>query len=344
MKIFGDYVKDRIKTISCLLLMEGVAFFALWLQGTAFQKVSYAVSLSIFVLFLVGIKDFSSYYKKRQRLSHMRQGVAYSVDNLPSAASCLEQDYQELLGNLLNSKLEVESEADIARQEMLDYYSLWVHQIKTPIAAMRLLLQVQKDGFMSEKEDLQMLSDCNGRMSMKLFQIEQYVELVLSYLRIEDMGRDMVLREYAMEAVVNQAVKKFSREFIYRKIKLEKDHIDFQALTDEKWILLVLEQILSNALKYTREGGSIRIYQVRDRKVLVVEDTGIGIRKEDLPRVVEKGFTGYNGREDKKATGIGLYLCKSIMDKLNHGLAFESEPEQGTRVYLDFERERIGIE
>lgn len=324
--------------------MEWIAFFALWLQGTAFHKVSYALTLSAFVLMLIGIWDFNQYRNRRKQLSWMGQGIAYSVDNLPAAGSCLEQDYQALLKKLFEAKMEADSAGNIARQEMLDYYSLWVHQIKTPIAAMRLLLQAQRDGLLEEDGDAQMLSECNGRMMMKLFQIEQYVELVLSYLRIEDMGKDMVLKEYTVESIVNQAVKKFSREFIYRKIKLKKECVDFQALTDEKWVLLVLEQILSNALKYTREGGIIRIYRIKNRNVLVVEDSGIGIRKEDIPRVFEKGFTGYNGREDKKSTGIGLYLCKSIMDRLNHGLAIESEPEKGTKVYLYFERERLDIE
>ena len=344
MRLFWDYMKDRVKMLCCLILMESIAFFALWLQGTAFHKVTYALSLRAFVLALIGIWDFSRYCRKRLRLKTMKQGISYSVDDLPAADSSLERDYQELLELLYEAKMEADSEWAIARQDMLDYYSLWVHQIKTPIAALRLLLQAQRDGLLSEDGDTRMLNECNGRMAMKLFQIEQYVELVLSYLRIEDMGKDMVLREYPMDAIVNQAVKKFSREFMYRKIKLEKESINFRALTDEKWVLLVLEQILSNALKYTREGGMIRIYQVEGRNILVVEDNGIGIRREDLPRVFEKGFTGYNGREDKKSTGIGLYLCKSIMDKLNQGLAIESEPEKGTKVFLDFERERVKIE
>lgn len=344
MKLFCDYLKDRIKILCCLLFMEWIAFFALWLQGTSFQKVSYALSLSAFVLFLIGLWDYSGYRKKRKLLYIMRQGIPYGIENLPKAGSSLERDYQELLERLYEAKKDTDSAESIARQDMLDYYSLWVHQIKTPIAAMRLLLQAQKDGFLSEEADAKVLSEYNARMVIKLFQIEQYVELVLSYLRIEDMGKDLVLREYQMDSIVKQAVKKFSREFVYHKIKLIKEQIDFQTLTDEKWVLLVLEQLLSNALKYTREGGTIRIYQVNGRNLLVVEDSGIGIRGEDLPRVFEKGFTGYNGRENKKSTGIGLYLCKNIMDKLNHGLAIESEPEVGTKVYLDFERERITVE
>ena len=167
------------------------------------------------------------------------------------------------------------------------------------------------------------------------------MEMVLSYLKMEDMGKDLVLQNYPLESIVKQAVKKFSREFLYRKIHLEMEPFHMDVLTDEKWVLFVLEQILSNALKYTPEEGSIKIYSAgqNGKKTLIIEDTGIGIRKEDLPRVCEKGFTGYNGREDKKSTGIGLYLCNNIIKKLNHKLTIESEPGTGTKVLIDFARE-----
>ena len=120
-----------------------------------------------------------------------------------------------------------------------------------------------------------------------------------------------------------------------KKIKLDYETVNSRVLTDEKWLVFVLEQLLSNALKYTRSG---RISIHMEGKELVVEDTGIGIQAEDLPRVFEKGFTGYNGRTDKKSTGIGLYLCKSVMDKLRHQIRIESEVGIGTKIYLNLTR------
>ena len=123
--------------------------------------------------------------------------------------------------------------------------------------------------------------------------------------------------------------------FIIQKIKLNLEEMEYSMLTDEKWILFAIEQILSNALKYTNEGGSISIYMAKDRNdTLVIEDTGIGISQEDLPRVVEKGFTGYNGRDHKKSTGLGLYLSREILKKLNHQLTLESEVGVGTKVFI----------
>lgn len=148
------------------------------------------------------------------------------------------------------------------------------------------------------------------------------------------MSADLELKRYDLLEIIRQAVRKYSRLFILQKMKLNLEEMDYQVLTDEKWLLFAIEQILSNALKYTKEGG-ISIYMAKDRKdTLVIEDTGIGINPEDLPRVVEKGFTGYNGRNHKKSTGLGLYLSKEILEKLNHTLTLESEVGKGTRVFI----------
>ena len=173
---------------------------------------------------------------------------------------------------------------------------------------------------------------------MELFKTEQYVEMVLSYLRMEDMSSDLSLNWYETDQIVRQAVRKYSQLFILQRILLDYRKCEGRVLTDEKWMLFVLEQLLSNALKYTNK-GSISIYMDPLKEgVLIIEDTGIGIQAEDLPRIFEKGFTGYNGRKDKKSTGIGLYLCKSICTKLNHGLTVESEVGKGTKVKLDLYR------
>ena len=176
-----------------------------------------------------------------------------------------------------------------------------------------------------------------GELEMELLKIGQYVEMVLSYLRLDSDSTDYVLREYPLDDILRQAVRKFAKMFILKKITLDFQETGKTVLTDEKWLLFVVEQVLSNALKYTPEGGTIRIYG--DGATVVIADNGIGIREEDQARVFEKGYTGYNGRADKKSTGIGLYLCRQVMDRLNHGISLTSRPGQGTLVRLDLSRE-----
>ena len=141
-------------------------------------------------------------------------------------------------------------------------------------------------------------------MKMELFKIEQYVEMALNYLRVEDISSDLSFKQYAVDDMVCQVIRKYAKIFISKKIKMDFKPTKACIVTDEKWFIFVLEQIISNALKYIKK-GQISIYM--KEKSLVIEDTGIGIPAEDLPRIFEKGFTGYNGRENKKSTGNGLY-------------------------------------
>jgi len=213
--------------------------------------------------------------------------------------------------------------------EMIDYYTLWAHQIKTPIASMRLTLQ---------NED----SPLARKLMAELFHIEQYVEMVLVFLRLDSKTTDYLFREYSLDEIIRQAVKKFAGEFIGRKLKLEYEPVDVKVVTDEKWLSFVIEQVLSNALKYT-PSGKITISMEKDR-VLCIRDTGMGIAPEDLPRIFEKGYTGYLGRQDKRASGIGLYLCKRICRNLGHGILAESVPGQGTAIRIDLSQRQTRYE
>ena len=205
---------------------------------------------------------------------------------------------------------------------------MWAHQIKTPIAALNLLLQ-------GEKQDV-------AACRQELFKIESYVEMALNYLRFEEMSNDLVLERNSLEQLVRQVVKKYAAIFIYNHISIQLEHLDYTVLTDEKWFCFVLEQILSNALKYTKQ-GSVKISAEESANGLKVsvKDTGIGIRSEDLPRIFEKGFTGYNGRMDKKASGLGLYLCKGVCEKLGHGISVASKEGEGTTVILTLQLEKV---
>ena len=230
---------------------------------------------------------------------------------------------------LLSDRLNAAENENVARlSDMTDYYTLWVHQIKTPIAAMQLIL---REGDSPEYREL----------SENLRRIEQYAEMVLCYLRLDSDSTDFVFKEYALDDIVRQAVRKFSSQFIRRQLRLIYEPLEKTVITDEKWLLFVIEQVISNAVKYT-PSGEIEIYCEKPL-TLCIRDTGIGIAAEDIPRIFEKGYTGCNGRLDKKASGIGLYLCKRICRKLGHNISAESG-EKGTTIKISLEQREIEIE
>ena len=276
-------------------------------------------------------------YEKRQRILEENQGkIRTEAGGFPEAESRESEMYQELIQQLYEQKKELESSVQIEKQELSDYYSMWVHQIKTPIAALGVLIQSGEEVQESPKAQ-----ELTRSMKMEVFRIEQYVDMVLTYLRMGSATSDYAFRICSLEELVRQAVRKYSQMFIMTRTRLHLEIQDQKILTDEKWLIFVIEQILSNAVKYAR-GGEISIYT--EDKTLVIADDGIGIAEEDLPRIFEKGFTGYNGRANKKSTGIGLYLCKTIIDRLHHTIWIESKPEKGTKVYLNFDREHRRIE
>ena len=211
--------------------------------------------------------------------------------------------------------------ADIAYCDMEDYYAAWVHQIKAPIAVMQVLLQQEDTGQ-------------NRELKAELFRVEQYAEMALSYVRLNERGGgfDLVAAEYALDPVIRKAIRKYAGQFIRKKIQVVYQGTDEVVLTDEKWLSFIVEQILSNAVKYTQQ-GSVTIRVEGDRQ-LVIEDTGIGIAAEDIPRIFEKGYTGENGRLGKKSTGIGLYLSRKILRKLGHEITVDSQVDKGTEVRM----------
>lgn len=317
------YLKRQYKLL--LLLAGAVCVFAavFALYDLPLEAVAYAGVLCLalgLVLFAVG---YSRFLRRHRELRRLLRQTGEKALPLPPARGLLEEDYQALLRAVCQDRARLAAENENRLRELTDYYSLWAHQIKTPIAAMDLLLQ---------EDD----SPRRGELEMELLKIGQYVEMVLSYLRLDSDSTDYVLREYPLDDILRQAVRKFARMFILKKITLDFQETGKTVLTDEKWLLFVVEQVLSNALKYTPAGGTIRIYG--DGDTVVIADSGIGIREEDQARVFEKGFTGYNGRADKKSTGIGLYLCRQVMDRLNHGISLTSRPGQGTLVRLDLGR------
>ena len=329
--ILFSYIKRHISILIALIICSLIFTVVFSLYNLPSEAVMYAVVLSVFAMTIIGILRFYSYYKMHRELEYLKNVITVSLPEFPEPMSRIERDYQELLRVLHESKLAVIYEKDNSFSNMIDYYTLWAHQIKTPIAAMRLILQSEEKEF-------------NEELLEQLFRIEQYVDMVLHYLRMESESSDLLIKRYSLDNIVKQAVKKYAKSFIRKKIKLNYEDLNFGVITDEKWLVFVIEQLLSNALKYT-PSGSISIYM--DEKLpetLVIEDTGIGIQDEDLPRVFEKGFTGYNGRADKKSTGIGLFLCKKIVKNLSHTISIESTLGKGTKVKIGLDMLDVEIE
>jgi hypothetical protein len=293
------------------------------------EAVLYASLLSLALGMALFAADYGQFCRRHRELERLLGQVEETVLPLPPARGLLEEDYQRLLSDLCADRAERKAESRLRLEDMEEYYTLWAHQIKTPIAAARLLLQA---GDFPQRTALE----------MELFKIEQYVEMVLNYLRLDSESSDYCLRDTDLDELLRASIRKFSKLFILGRISLDFQPTGRTVLTDEKWLSFAVEQVLSNALKYTPPGGSIRI--CGDGETLVIADTGIGIRPEDLPRIFEKGFTGCNGREDKKSTGIGLYLCRRVLDRLGHGIAVTSQPGRGTQVALDLSRNRPVLE
>lgn len=312
-----------------IVVIFGILFY---LYDIPFDAIIYGCELSFVWCAVCLFIDFYKYYKRHKLLHINREQFFDDAEQLPEHMDIIEYDYQELAKELYQAKQELISKNRIARKELLDYYGMWVHQIKTPIAALDILLQNTERMLyrLDEKEMMQEAISVSD-MKMELFKIEQYIEMALNYLRVEDISSDLVFKKQELDDMVCQVIRKYAKIFISKKIKMDFKPTKACIVTDEKWFIFVLEQIISNALKYIKK-GQISIYM--KEKSLVIEDTGIGIQAEDLPRIFEKGFTGYNGRENKKSTGIGLYLCKNIMDKLQWNITVDSEVGSGTKIYL----------
>ena len=213
--------------------------------------------------------------------------------------------------------------------DLMDYYTLWAHQIKTPIAASSLLV--------GEIEDKKV----KNQLEQELFKIESYVNIVLQYLRLESFHEDLVLKKENAEDLVKEIVKKYAIFFIQKGLSLSLHDLDRTIITDKKWFVVILEQVLLNSLKYTSQGG-IEIYFQED--TLYIKDSGLGIQDADLLRVFERGFSGYNGRLTQQSSGLGLYLSKKIADELGHQISIASQVGQGTTVMISFSEKKMIFE
>lgn len=214
----------------------------------------------------------------------------------------------------------LESQIIEDRKDLEEYFLLWVHQIKTPITVSKLLL---------EKED----TPSSKKLKEQMFYIEEYTNMAIDYLKLKDRQADMDITLVDLDAIIKSLLKKYSMLFIEKHLSLEYEPVKTQVVSDTKWLSILIEQILSNAVKYT-EHGKIRIWFEND--TLMIRDTGIGIRFEDIPKIFDRGYSGFNGRVNEKSSGLGLYLVKNIAELLNIDVTVSSELNQGSTFSIHF--------
>ncbi|MBN7772121.1 sensor histidine kinase [Clostridium aminobutyricum] len=325
LKLFISWLTDQLKYIGLFVLFAFITLSVGLLSHSDLDPILYSIEICLFLGTIALCSSFLTYRRCYKALYEQYINLDVSINQIPKTNSFIEKSYAELLQELFDRRNSLYDQMRKQEAESTDYYTLWIHQIKTPIAAMRLLLQSREEKFN------------RLLLEQELFKVEHYAEMALHYFRLNNMSSDLLLKECDLNEIVKQIVKKYSISFIEKRLALNLEEFHALLVSDERWLSFVIEQILSNCIKYTFTGGISIRYEESPEPVLMISDTGIGIQQEDLPRIFEKGFTGFNGRMDKKSTGIGFYLCKQALDKLGYRISVSSEVGKGSQFYLYFD-------
>ena len=323
MEILKSYLKKNIKVYILFVVFIAIFFIMFYLYNLPLEALIYTGSFCFFVALIASFLDFVNYRESYKKLKFLEKNILNDLEALPKSLDIRIDYYHKIIEKLYEELEKLTQENRQKNTDMVDYYSMWVHQIKTPIAAMNFLLD-------NEEVD-------QKNLQQELFKIERYVEMVLTYIRLDSTSSDYVITKINLDEVVKDSVKKYATIFINKKIKLNFVSHETMVISDKKWLSFAIEQILGNSVKYSNTGGEITIETCENK--LIVEDNGMGIKEEDLPRIFEKGFTGFNGRYEKKSSGLGLYLCKKTLDKLGHHIEISSKVGEGTRVEITFPKE-----
>ena len=294
MKVLTAYIRQHKRAVAFYFIAMAVFFILLFFYRLPVAAWAYGAVLCLAFGLILAVPDYLKFRKKHQELYRL-EGQQEITDTgllpvLPDPEGLLERDYQGLIAGLLEKEKDTQDRLNRRYQDMSDYYTMWAHQVKTPIAALKLSL---------ENEDSSLAREIRGEVT----RIDQYVDMAMCYLRLDSDTTDYVFEECGMDRILRQAVRKFSSSFIQKKIRLEYEPVDWKVVT-----------------------------------ILCIRDNGIGIAPEDIPRIFEKGYTGYNGRNDKKASGLGLYLCRRICENLGYRIWASSSVGEGTAIYIDLKR------
>lgn len=377
MRLLFLYLKNKKSNIIQVVLVYVVLLLVIWLYNLPYYEAfSFGVELygALYIVYL--IYDYSVFADKIRTLERNIKTDDIQNIALPDKKNDVEALYADIIIKLHEQKRKQYDAGVEASRNLKDYYACWAHQIKTPIAAAKLIIQSLDDvvrnlennslgnsynesydehyddfknnesNEKNDDNDLEKLDRKLNELSYEMFRIEFYTDAVMDYLRLEDISSDYEFKLCRLDVAVKKVVKKFAPQFNGRHISLHIEQIEDSVCTDSKWLGFIIEQLISNAVKYSKDGGSVRIYTLHgngdikknskdDSLQLVIEDTGIGINEEDIPRIMERGFTGYNGRLDRKSSGIGLYLCRKAADRLGFVITFDASYKNGTRVVID---------
>ena len=377
MRLLFLYLKNKKSNIIQVVLAYVVLLLVIWLYNLPYYEAfSFGIELygALYIIHL--IYDYSVFADKIRTLERNIKTDDIQNIALPDKKNDVEALYADIIIKLQEQKRKQYDAGVEASRNLKDYYACWAHQIKTPIAAAKLIIQSLDDvvrnlentswgnscnecydkryddlknnqsNEKNDDNDLEKLNRKLNELSHEMFRIENYTDAGMDYLRLEDISSDYEFKLCRLDVAVKKVVKKFAPQFIGRHISLHIEQIEDSVCTDSKWLGFIIEQLISNAVKYSKDGGSVRIYTLHgngdikknskdDSLQLVIEDTGIGISEEDIPRIMERGFTGYNGRLDKKSSGIGLYLCRKAADRLGFVITYDASYKNGTRVLLD---------
>jgi len=296
MKLFLDYMKNQSVILFGYLLVCIVFITISVLATLDIEYVFLGIEILGFILFIYLIVHWFQYQKL--------------ID--------VKDDNERLLNENKNLKSEMLNQKD----DLNAYFLMWLHQIKTPMTVSKLLLEKPND-------------TTNTKLKMQLMYIEQYINMAMNYLKMIDHSTDMDITEVNLDDIIKNLLKKYSLLFIHNHISLEYQSNLTYVISDSQWLTILIEQILSNALKYT-ENGKIAIQYLEEKHALEIRDTGIGIRSEDIPKIFDRGYSGFNGRMNEKSSGLGLYLARKISERLNIQIEVESKLSKGSIFRLVF--------
>ncbi len=320
-RIFFETLKKNKNLIILFTVSLAVNLSVFMLYRIMTEALFYAEMIGFFILLILIVTDYIRNLKSADLLSCAKLSFENGNNELPLPESYRESSYQEIIKMLAEKLNSAELEFSKESRDRNDWYTLWVHQIKTPIAVLKLKVPE------SERE-----------IRNELFRIEEYADMALSYIRMGSEQNDLVIKEYSLDSLIKETLRKYAPQFIAKKIKLNYIPTEKTVITDKKWLLCILEQYISNAVKYSPSGT---VTVTVNENVLTVSDTGIGIEKEDLPRIFDKGYTGNNGRTDAKSSGLGLYLSKKAAELINVDLKAESIAGSGSSFKIIFKNEKI---
>ena len=312
LRLIARFCQEKSGEIFIFLFTESLIALVLFLQQielTAF-KVAFLLPALIFVIYQsLACHRFIQLHQFLTRTS---------VENLPNFpdSSLIGEDYQQLIVNLDQWSQEKYQELLKFDKDLLDLTKLWTHQMKVPLAALDLMAQTDhltKSGVQNQ-----------------LLELDNYLNILLSYLRLQNTSTDFRFETFDVADITRDIIKKYANQFIMKNLSVSITG-SWEITSDSKWLSVAIEQLINNAVKYTKTGS----VTIKFDDNMTIKDTGIGILPEDLPRLFEHGFTGYNGRNNQKSTGLGLYLTKGIMDRLELTVTITSQVEQGTEVCIE---------